>query len=65
MHVQLLLDDFDQFSRPKEVIEHHRRDFANEDTHEAEEALTYKLDLLLQQAVIELEFFVGGEEAHL
>ena len=54
-----------QFARPKEILQHGRSEFAEEDAHETEEALADCRHLITQEPIIKLELFVGGEEANL
>ena len=63
--LKFLVDNFVEFARPKEVLQHGGGELAEEDTHEAEEALADCSHLIAQEPIIKLELLVRGEEAHL
>ena len=63
--LHLLLDDFGEFARPEEVLEHGRGDLGEKHPHESEETAAGGLHLLSEAGVVELEVFVGGQKANL
>jgi len=62
---EFLLDDFDEFARPKEGLEHRGGELRDQHAHKAEETFTDGVDLLFQQRIVELKLLVRRQEADL
>ena len=63
--LKLLVHDFVKFARPEEILQHGWRELAEENPHEAEEALADCSHLITQEPIIKLELLVWCEEANL
>ena len=56
--LKLLVHDFVKFARPEEILQHGWRELAEENPHEAEEALADCSHLITQEPIIKLELLV-------
>lgn len=54
-----------ELTGPEKVLKHGWSNFAEENTHEAKEALTEGIHLELQDTFVELELFIRSQESYL